>query len=149
MEHYFSDVPQEERIKIALKCISDACKAAKNSLIVARNNVLIACSAAAVLSNNRNYHAALAGGLWAAVAAVVVAAAVTPWPFNLVLWIIAGVLAIAAAVASGYMVDADNKLAVANATLATAQQIFQDAVAAVTRDCDIICYGDLTVPTCP
>lgn len=149
MEHFFEALPQETRTQIALKCISQACTGAKNSIIASRNNVITACSAVARFNSDRNFFATLAGALWAAAAAAAVGAAVTPWPFNLVLWILAGLLAIAAAIATGFTVDAENKLAGANATLATAQQTFQDAVAAVIRDCDTFCYGDLTVPTCP
>ena len=148
-EHYFSDLNPEERRGIALKCISQACINAKNSVIASRNDVIAACSAVTQFNNNRTFFSTLAGGFWAAFAAAAVAAAVTPWPFNLVLWIIAGLLAIGAAIATGYAVDAENKYAGAQAAFSAAEQILKDAVAAVMRDCDSACYQDLSLPTCP
>lgn len=148
MEHFFEALPPEQQTAIAVKCISQACIGAKNSVAASRNNVITACSSVARFNSDRNFFATLAGALWAAAAAAAVGAAVTPWPFNLVLWILAAVLAVSAAIATGFTIDAENKLAGANATLAAAQQAFQDAVAAVIRECDSFCYGDLTVPSC-
>jgi len=116
---------------------------------MSRNSVTIACSKVTQLNSDRTFFSALAASLWAAAAAAAVGAAVTPWPVNLVLWIIAGAFAVSAAIATGFAIDKENKLTAANAVFATAEQAFLDAAAAVVRDCDYACYPDLAIPTCP
>jgi hypothetical protein len=145
----FDHLPIDIQNQIATKCNSQECKDAENSVITSRNSEITACSNVARLNGDRNFFATLAGSLWAAVAAAAVGAAVTPWPFNLVLWIVAGLLAIGAAIATGFAADAQQKLNLANMALATAQQTFAGAVAAVMKSCDNNCYPDLTEPSCP
>lgn len=144
----FDKLSTERQIEIAAKCDSQACRDAKNSVIITRNSVANACSEVKRLEGERNVYAAIASGLGAAATALWIAAAAAPWPVNLVLAIVAALATIAAFVVRSFMIDRQVKLGVANATLSTAQQMFNDAVAAVMRDCDNFCYPDLTVQTC-
>lgn len=144
----FNKLPPERQNEIAAKCDSQACRAAKDSVITFRNDVVAACSEVKRLEGERNVYAAIASGLGAAATFLWIAAAAAPWPVNLILAIVAALMTIAAIIVRSLMIDRQVKLGVANSTLTTAQQMFKDAVAAVMRDCDTFCYPDLTVQPC-
>src|SRR5438270_5566902 len=148
-EDIFGSLPPETQMKIALICNSDACKDAKNQVITSRNDVMIACSDVKRFENDRTVYFAVAGGLGAAATTLWIAGANAPWPVNLIGFIVAAVLTILSLVFSGLAADATVKLGKAKEIFATAEQMFKDAVAAVMKNCDINCYSDLTVPTCP
>lgn len=145
----FNHLPVERQNEIAAKCDSQACKDAKNAVITARNNVVTACSDVKRLESEQNSYWAVAGVFWALAGAAGVAALTTPWPANLILGIIASVLATVALIFTALALDTRRRLNnVAKPVLTNAQNKFNDAVAAVMRDCDSFCYPDLTTETC-
>jgi F0F1-type ATP synthase assembly protein I len=149
MDGPFNSLPPEVRMNLALQCNSEACIAARNKVVNARNDAVAACSDVKRLESSRAVYATILGVLVGALISAVVAAFTAPWPFNLIAWIVAALLSIAVGIMIGLVVDVSIKLSRATAALATAIQSFKDAVAEFQTNCNGFCPPiDLTVPTC-
>ena len=142
------DLPDDVRQNVVTQCETKACKDAKDQLIILRNKIVALCSQIAAAKSRRDLYASIGGGLLAAAGAVAVGAAVSPWPFNLVLWIIVSVLATAAAVMFILAGHEQNLINILNQAVKDRQDEFQQAVQTMLNACPEQCRGDSTLPTC-
>jgi|RhiMetdeSRZDD1v2_1073273.scaffolds.fasta_scaffold35415_5 hypothetical protein len=143
------DLPGDVRKNVITQCESQACRDAKDALIILRNKIAALCSQVAAHKSLRDLYASIGGGLLAAAGAVAVGAAVSPWPFNLVLWIIVSVLGTAAAVMFALAGHEQNLMNILNSAITDRQNDFQQGVQTMLNACPEQCRGDSTLPTCP
>jgi hypothetical protein len=142
------DLPGDVRKNVITQCESQACKDAKNALIVLRNKILGLCTDLHAHESARTSYGATAIGLAAAAGGVAAAAFAAPWPLNLVLGIIASVIATVATVFFILYLHEQHMCNIYNTLIANAQQEFKDAVDTMIAACPEQCRGDATLPLC-
>jgi hypothetical protein len=142
-------LPPEQRNQVITMCESTPCKQVKDQLVILKNQILALCTQIAAIKSRRDSYNTIGGILLGAAAAVAVGAAVTPWPFNLILWIVFSMLATAAAVMFILAAHEQNLLNIRNLDLQNLQNQFQQAVQVMLNACPPQCRSDPTLPTCP
>ena len=141
-------LPDDIRIEVINRCESTACKDSKNELVRIRNDISATCAQADTAKSQRDAYAAVAAVLLTAAAGAAVAGVKTPWPFNLVLFIIASVLLTLGLIFAALAANRQNLWANLMTAISIKQSDFQSAVSRMLIECPQQCRGDTTLPTC-
>ncbi len=138
----------EVRTEIVNRCQSKACQDAKDELVRIRNDISATCAQADTAKSQRDAYGAVAAAFFTAAAGAAVAGATTPWPFNLVLFIIASVFLTLGIIFAALAANRQNLWANLMTAISNKQSDFQSAVATMRTECPEQCRGDTTLPTC-
>jgi Flp pilus assembly protein TadB len=141
-------LPPDVQNQVVDRCQSNACQVAKDQLVILRNRILALCSQLATEKSKLNTYGVVAGALTAALAGAVTAAATTPWPINLVLWIVASLLATALVVMLILVAHEQNLINILSSAVKDRQDEFEAAVKTMQQECPEQCRSDATLPTC-
>src|SRR5262245_24140052 len=135
-------LPTDIRNKVVNQCESKACQDAKNELVRIRNDISATCFQANTVKSQRDVYAAIAGALLTAAAGAWVAGATTPWPINLIFFIIASVLTTLAIIFGILAANRQNLWAGLMAAISKKQGDFQSAVDKMIMECPEQCRDD-------
>lgn len=144
----FEFLPEDIWIGITTQCESKACQDSKNELVRIRNDILATCTQMNTAKSQRDVYAGVAATFLGLAGGAAVAAATTPWPFNLVLWIIASVLLTIAIVFGILAANRQNLIAGLATAISDKQAAFQVAVQTMNMACPEQCREDASLPSC-
>jgi hypothetical protein len=144
----WESLPEDIRKEIVNLCQSKGCQDAKNELVRIRNDIKATCTQLDTAKSQRDVYAAVAAASAAAAAVAAVGAAVTPWPFNLVLWIIVSVLATLAIIFGTLAANRQNLVAGLSTAISNKQSDFMSGVQTMNSACPEQCREDTALPTC-